>query len=173
MPAAYPPQGPWKKAPEQADPTRHHFADDPNLGTHQPYDHPSAPDAPSVDSTIEVTSQQLLAWSKLFDEAATKLNLVGDHMAKINVQPGYFQEADTVRDLVSKFNSTFVPNSRILSDSSAYVSRALRLVARKFDDVEKANLDKNINLADLVSSMTKLEAGLKPTAPITPDAPPT
>lgn len=172
MPGAYmPPQKPRKKAPPEPDPTRHHFTQDPNLGTHKPYNHPEGTHSPSVNSKIKVTPEQLLAWSKLFDDASTKLNLVGDYMQKIKVQPGYFQEANTIRDLVSTFNSTFVPNSRVLSDSSAYVSKALQLVAKEFDDVEQANLDKNTNLTDVVSSLTKSETGLKPTAPITPNTP--
>jgi hypothetical protein len=173
MPGAYmPPQNPPKKDPAPTDPTRHQFDQDPHLGTHQPYEHPDASTSPTVDSKIKVTQEQLLAWSKLFDDAALKLNLVGDSMTKIKVQPGYFTEANTIRDLVSTFNSTFIPNSRILSDSSSYVSRALQLVSKEFDNVEKANLDKNANLTDTVSSLTKLETGLKPTAPITPNTPP-
>lgn len=162
------PESERKKEP---DPTRHEFAEGIDLRAHDAFKLPERPNSPAVDGKIKVTADQLAAWSKLFADAAAKLNSAGDSMAKIKVQPGFFQEADTVRDLVSTFNSTFIPNLRILSDSSAYVSRALQLVAKEFDNVERANLDKSTNLTDAVSSMTKLETGLKATKPITPNTP--
>lgn len=171
MPTQFLPEKPQDKAPAEPDPTRHQFGYDTDLDAHDPYQNPDAAHSPSMDGKITVTAKQLAAWSTLFDDAATKLNLAGDYMTKIKVEPGYFQEADTVRDLVSTFNSTFVPNTRVLSDSSAYVSRALQLVAKEFGNVENVNLDKNTNLTDLVSSLTKLGTGLKTTAPVTPNTP--
>lgn len=173
MPADLSSQKSQDEASDQPDPTRHQFTHDTGLGAHNPYRQPETTSPPSVDGKINVTAKQLAAWSKLFDDAAKRLNLVGDYLAKIKVEPGYFQEADTVRDLVSTFNSTFIPNSRVLSDSSAYVSQALQLVAKEFANVEKANLDQNTNLMDLVSSMTKLETGLKTTTSIRPNTPST
>jgi hypothetical protein len=157
--------------PPKTPPTRHHFDKDPGLGNHKPYRDPAAPSSPSVDTKIKVTPEQLRSWAKLFSDAADKLNLAGDYMNKINVKPGFFSEADMIKELVTTFNSTFVPNSRILSDSSAYVDRSLMLVANEFDNVENANLDKNTSLADMISSMTKLETGLKATQPVRPNTP--
>jgi hypothetical protein len=160
-------QSPHKKAPD-----RYHSTTDPtHVGEHIPYYHPDPTNSPSIDGDIKITTEQLAAWAKLFDEAAIRVNLAGDSMAKIHVQPGYFQEANTIRDLITKFNGTFVPNTRLLSDASMYVSMALQLVSREFEELENANLDLNTNLTDLISAMTKLEAGLKSINPVRPNTP--
>jgi hypothetical protein len=153
-------------------PDRYHSPTDPkHVGEHIPYYHPDPTKSPSIDGDIKITTKQLAEWAKLFDEAAMRVNLAGDSMVKIHVQPGYFQEANTIRDLITKFNGTFVPNTRLLSDAAMYVSLALRLVSREFEELENANLDLNTNLTDLISAMTKLAAGLKSIDPVRPNTP--
>jgi hypothetical protein len=158
--------------PPPADPTRYRFNTDIHgLGQHDPYATPSEVTNPSFDSKITFTPELLTTWADLFEKAGNQLNLAGDHMTKIQVHPGYFQEANTIRDLVDTFNSTFVPNSRTLADSALYVARALRLVVKDFNDLENANLDKNTGLMDLISSLTKSESNLKPNMTIVPNTP--
>ncbi|HET9656486.1 MAG TPA: hypothetical protein VFP72_14105 [Kineosporiaceae bacterium] len=172
MPGAYmPPQKPHPTPPAPPDPTRHQFGTPSTLGTHDPYNTPAATNSPTVDSKIKVTPEVLENWATLFENAGKQLNQAGDTMMKVKVEPGYFQEADTVRKLVEAFNAAFVPNTRTLSDSSQYVARALRLAAKSFDNVEKANLDQNTALMDLVSSLTKAESGLKSTPTVAPNTP--
>lgn len=155
-----------------APPNKYSFPTDPNeVGKHNPFHTPSGTSSPTVDDTIQITTDQLNAWAKLFEQAAVKLNLAGDSMNRINVQPGYFQEAQTVRTLATRFNETFVPNLRVLSDSSSYVARALVLVSQAFSDVEAANLDTNSDLVDMISAVTKLKTSLKTTTPVTPNTP--
>jgi hypothetical protein len=166
-----PPPKPGNHSPAPP-PSRYHFPTDPKyVGEHNPYYHPGPTNSPSVDGDIKITTERLTAWAKLFDEAAMRVNLAGDFMTKIHVQPGYFQEANTIRDLITKFNGTFVPNTRLLSDAAMYVSRVLQLVGREFKELEHANLDLNTNLTDLISAMTKLEAGLKSIDPVRPNTP--
>lgn len=157
--------------PPPKDPTRHQFSTPSPLGAHDPYNTPAPTNSPSVDGKIKVTPEVLENWATLFENAGKQLNQAGDTMMKVKVEPGYFQEADTVRKLMESFNAAFVPNTRTLSDSSLYVARALRLAAKSFNDVEKANLDQNTALTDLVSSLTKAESGLKSPPTVAPNTP--
>lgn len=117
---------------------------------------------------IVVDPARLRSWSLMFDDAGERLNGVGDTMYKINVKPGYFSEANMVRDLVKTFNGTFIPNSRVLADAALYIAQALRLVAEDFSQTEKVNLDRNNQLIDIISSLTKAESGLKTVQPVRP-----
>jgi hypothetical protein len=163
MPGAYMP--PQKKKPHKEalpPPVRDKHG---NLPGHEPFHNPSPPNSPAPvggGKTIKITTEQLVDWAKIFDNASTKLNNVGDLMGTIKVEPGYFQEADMVRQMVSQFNSSFIPNMRSLADAHQYVSRALTLTAQTFDNTEKVNLDQNTDLTDMISSMTKGLTGLKP-----------
>lgn len=165
-----------EKEEPQPEPTRYQFNGDDtkNLGQHLPNWNFGGVDSSGGSGggqRIKVSPDQLNSWASLFETGSTDLNDAGDFMNRIKVQPGYFMEANTIRDLVSTFNSTFVPNLRILSDTSGFIGRTLKLVSENFSNTEKVNLDTNTNLVDMISSMTKLETGLKPTEPIRPNTP--